>query len=159
LRRIGTQARTKSSRFGYAFADFFASHMRSPSSAGAGSVALIILPVSFFSSFTSRAMVPGFFGEVCRRRCVQGRPSSGFVPTSKPVRKLGDHADVTFPPPFAIGEDVEARVFLQRDDVAHRGFHARVVIFVGDVGVVGDEIFDELRRGIEPTTLVGKRTP
>ena len=39
---MGTQARTKSSRLGYAFDDFAASHIRSPRRAGAGICAAIL---------------------------------------------------------------------------------------------------------------------
>ena len=83
-RRIGTQARTKSSRFGYAFADFAASHIRSPSSAGEGSVALICRFVIVLRNVTSRAMKPGVFGdELVHATVVIGRPSAR-CPSSKP---------------------------------------------------------------------------
>jgi hypothetical protein len=44
------------------------------------------------------------------------------------MRELGDYADVAFSPPFAVGEDVEAGVFLHGDDVADGGFHARLIV-------------------------------
>ena len=73
---MGTQARTKSSRLGYAFDDFTESHIRSPSNAGAGTVALMRFFVSVFRNFTSWAMNPGCLGASLSTTTVHGRPSA-----------------------------------------------------------------------------------
>ena len=72
---------------------------------------LISRLVIVLRNFTSRAMKPGFLGASLSTTRVNGRPS-GEGAQFKAVRQFGDDADVGFAPPFAVGDDVEAGVFL-----------------------------------------------
>ena len=67
-----------------ALTDFTGSHIRSPSNAGAGTVALIRRLVSGLRNAISRAMKPGFFGASLSTTIVHGRPSAGLRLNSKP---------------------------------------------------------------------------
>ena len=75
------------------------------------------------------------------------RPAVGRIAAQlEAVRQFGDHADVRFPPPFAVGDDVETGRLLQGDGVVESprpsaGRYSSALMRA----IVGDQFFDERR--------------
>ena len=121
-------------------ADFTGSHIRSPNSAGAGTVALM-LPLR---ELLEKRDLLGDEARLLRRELVDDdgpRPAVGRIAAQlEAVRQLGDHADVALAPPFAVGDHVEPGRFLQRHGGANRVAHQPAVFVALERAIVGDQV-------------------
>ena len=86
---------------------------------------------------------------ILRRELVDhDRPGAivgGIVAKLEPMREFGDHTDVGFAAPLAVGHDVKAGVLLHSHDVADGGAHFRLVSLRRQRRPVVDEILNKGR--------------